>query len=157
MELKTSVEAPSGRQDIYIVRDFDLPVDLLFLAHTDPELLAQWMGTRVVQLDAHNHGAYHFETSDPQGNVVFRAQGVFHSIIPNNTIIRTFQMENTPFPPQLEFFTFEALTPGTSRLTMQLLFKSPEDREQLLKMPFAKGLSLAHDRLQQVTQQHRSS
>ena len=57
-------------------------------------------------------------------------------------------MENTPFPVQLEFLEFEKLTETTSKLTMHIVFKSIASRNQLLQMPFAMGINLAHNRLQ---------
>lgn len=150
MEPKTKVHAEDGKQDLIITREFDLPVELIFQAHTDREILEQWMGTRVLKLESHKHGSWQFETTNSQGQVVFRANGVFHELIPNQRIIRTFEMENTPFPAQLEFLEFEAISEEKSRLTMHLVFKSIGDRNQLLSMPFAQGINMAHNRLQEV-------
>jgi uncharacterized protein YndB with AHSA1/START domain len=79
---------------------------------------------------------------------MFRAHGTFHEVIPNETIIRTFEMQDTGFPVQLEFLHFEAIDTQSSKLTMHILFKSAEARAQLLALPFAQGLQMAHDRLQ---------
>ncbi len=59
-------------------------------------------------------------------------------------------MENTPFPVQLEFLEFEKLTDDTSRLVMHIVFKSVDMRNQLLQMPFAFGINMAHNRLQDI-------
>jgi hypothetical protein len=59
-------------------------------------------------------------------------------------------MENSTFPVQLEFFEFEKLSDDTSRLNMHLIFRSAADRDEMLKLPFAKGINMAHDRLQDV-------
>ena len=150
MERKTKITAEEGKQDLVITRDFDLPLELLFKAHVEPEIVEQWMGTKVLKLEGKKHGSWQFETSDPQGNVVFRANGVFHEFVPDRRITRTFEMENTAFPVQLEFLEFEQLTETTSRLKMQIVFKSIADRDQLLRLPFAHGINTAHDRLQQV-------
>lgn len=150
MERKTQVHAETGRQELLITRQFNLPVELLFRAHTEPDLVAQWMGTKVLQLEAARHGSWQFETSDAQGNVVFRANGVFHEFEPNRKITRTFEMENSPFAVQLEFLEFEALSADTSRLSMHIIFKSVALRDQLLQMPFAAGLNMAHDRLEKT-------
>jgi len=45
---------------------------------------------------------------------------------------------------------FEELTNRTSKLTMQIVFRSVESRNRLLQMPFAHGLNMAHDRLQEM-------
>jgi uncharacterized protein YndB with AHSA1/START domain len=150
MERKTKINAEDGKQEIVITREFDLPLDLLFKAYIEPEIVEQWMGTKVLKLENKKHGGWQFETSDAQGNVVFRANGVIHEFIPNQKITRTFEMENTPFPVQLEFFEFEKLTDDTSKLNMHIVFRSVEDRNQLLKMPFAQGINMAHNRLQEV-------
>ena len=39
MEQKTNVIAEEGKQEILITRDFDLPVELLFKAYTEPEFI----------------------------------------------------------------------------------------------------------------------
>lgn len=150
MELKTRVAAEEGRHHLLITRDFDLPVDLLFKAHSDPELLAQWMGTNVLKLEARQHGGWQFETTDAQGKPVFRAHGTFHDFIPSQKMVRTFEMEGAPFGVQLELLGFEALDEDRSRLTIQVFYQSGAHRDAMLKMPFAQGLNGAHNRLQQI-------
>jgi uncharacterized protein YndB with AHSA1/START domain len=149
MEQKTKVNAEDGKQEIVITREFDLPLELLFKAYEEPELFEQWMGTKVLKMENKKHGSYAFETSY-NGNVVFRANGTIHEFVPNQKITRTFEMENTQFPIQLEYLEFEKLTSDTSKLTMHIVFKSIEFRNQLLQMPFAHGINMAHDKLQEI-------
>ncbi|MEO6335097.1 MAG: SRPBCC domain-containing protein [Pyrinomonadaceae bacterium] len=150
MERKTKIDAEDGRQDLLITREFDLPLELLFKAYVEPQIVEQWMGTKVLKLENKPHGGYQFETSDAEGNVVFQATGVIHEFVPDLKIIRTFEMENTPFPVQLEFLDFEKLTDDTSKLSMQIIYRSVEDRDKMLKMPFAQGINMAHNRLQEI-------
>ena len=150
MERKTKIHAEEGKQEILITREFDLPVELLFQAHADPEIVEQWMGSKALKLENKKHGSYQLEKTDDQGNVLFRANGVFHEFIPNQKITRTFEMENVPFGIQLEFFEFEKLSDETSKLSMHIVFRSVELRDQLLQMPFASGLNMAHNRLQEI-------
>ncbi len=150
MERKTKINAEDGKQELSIVREFDLPVDLLFKAHVDPEIVTLWMGTKVLKLESKKHGSWQFETSDPEGNVMFRAHGVFHDVIPNDKITRTFEMENAPFGVQIEFFEFESLDEEKSRLTIHTVFQSVSHRDQMLKLPFAHGLNMAHNRLEEI-------
>ncbi|AZA54964.1 SRPBCC domain-containing protein [Chryseobacterium sp. G0201] len=150
MELKTKIHAEDNKQEILITREFDLPLELLFKAYTEAELVEQWMGTKVLKLDNQQHGGYQFETLNPQGDVVFRANGTIHEFIPNQTITRTFQMENTPFPAQLEFLEFEKLMENTSKIVIKTIYKSVDYRDQILKLPFAKGINMAHNRLQEI-------
>ena len=149
MELKTKIIAEEGKQELVITRVFDLPVDLLFKAYTTPELVQQWMGTKVLKLENRKHGSYQFETTDPKGNR-HSFNGTIHDIVLNSKITRTFEMENTDFPVQLEFLEFQKLTDNTSELVMHIVFKSVTHRDELLKLPFAQGLNMAHNQLEDV-------
>jgi len=150
MEQKTKVNALDGKQELTITREFDLPIELLFKAYGKPELVEQWMGTKVLKLESKKHGSYQFETSDGKGNIVFKANGVIHEFIPDKKITRTFEMDNAPFGVQLEIYEFEKLTEGTSRLNMHVIYESVAQRDQLLKLPFAQGIDFAHNRLEEI-------
>lgn len=150
MERKTKVHAEDNRCDLLITRDFDLPLDLLFKAYEDPEIVEQWMGTRVLKMENRKHGSWQFETSDGEGNILFSANGTIHEFIPGKRIVRTFEMDNAAFEVQLEFLEFEALTDETSRLNMHIVYRSVAHRDQMLKLPFAYGVNMAHDQLQKI-------
>jgi uncharacterized protein YndB with AHSA1/START domain len=152
MERKTTIHAEEGKQDLVITREFELPLELLFKAHAEPEIVAQWMGTKVLKLENKKYGGWQYETTDAKGNVVFSANGVIHEFVENRKIVRTFEMENAPFDVQLEFLEFEQLTDDTSKLTMQIVYKSVALRDQMLKLPFAQGINMAHNRLQDIVQ-----
>jgi uncharacterized protein YndB with AHSA1/START domain len=149
MERKTKIHAEEGKQEIVITREFDLPLELLFKAYVEPEIVEQWMGTRVLKLENKKHGGYRFETTDPKGNK-HRFNGVIHEFSENHKITRTFEMENTAFPVQLDFLEFEKLTDDTSKLVMHVVYKSVADRDEMLKLPFAQGINMAHDRLEKI-------
>jgi len=150
MERKTKVTAEDGKHDILITREFDLPLELLFKAYAEPELIEQWMGTKVLKLESKKHGSWQFETTDAKGNVVFQAGGVIHEFIPNRKITRTFEMANAPFGVQLEITEFEKLTDDTSKVNMHVIYESVAQRDQLLKQPFAHGLNMAHNRIEEL-------
>jgi uncharacterized protein YndB with AHSA1/START domain len=150
MELKTKINAENGAHDLFITREFDLPLELLFKAFAEPELVEQWMGTKVLKLEGRKHGSWQFETTDAKGNVVFKANGTIHEFSPNRKITRTFEMENAPFGVQLELLEFEKLTDDTSKINMHIVYESAALRDQMLQLPFAQGINMAHNRLQQI-------
>ena len=149
MELKTKIHAGDGKQDLLITREFELPVNLLFRYYVDAEIVEQWMGTKVLKLEAERHGSWRYETTDPKGNI-HGFNGVIHEFVPNQKITRTFEMENTGFPVQLEFLQFDKLTDDTCQLTLQIVYKSVADRDRMLQLPFAQGINMAHNRLEEV-------
>jgi uncharacterized protein YndB with AHSA1/START domain len=63
MERKTKVNAEADKQQLTITREFELPVELLFKAYEDPEIVEQWMNTKVLKLENKRHGGYQFETN----------------------------------------------------------------------------------------------
>lgn len=154
MERKTKINAEEGNQEIIITREFDLPVELLFKAHEDAELIEQWMSlgistTKVTKQENRKYGLWQYETFQEEKKV-YGSSGVILEFVPNEKITRTFEMENAPFPVQLEFMEFEKLTDDTSKLVMQMVFKSIAVRDQLLKMPFAQGINIAHNKLEEI-------
>ena len=153
MEQKTKVNAEEGKQELVITREFNLPLELLFKAYVDPDIVEQWMGTKVLKLESKPHGSYQFETIDAKGNKVFGANGVIHEFSPDRKITRTFEMENTSFGVQLEIYEFEQLTSETSKLNMHVIYESVAHRDQALQLPFAQGINWAHNRLQDVVSQ----
>lgn len=149
MERKTKINAEDGKQELMITREFDLPLQLLFKAYEDAEIVQQWMGTKVLKLENRKHGSYQFETTDPKGNK-HGFNGTIHEFVPGKKITRTFEMENSPFEVQLEFLEFERLTDDTSKLTMHVIYRSVELRDQMLKLPFAQGINMAHNRIEEI-------
>jgi len=149
MERKTKIHAEEGKQELFITREFDLPLELLFTAYVEADIIEQWMGTKVLKLENKRHGSYQFETTDPQGNK-HRFNGTIHEFNPEQKITRTFEMENAPFGVQLEFLEFEKVTENTSKLNMHVIYKSAALRDQMLKLPFAQGINMAHNRIQDI-------
>lgn len=149
IEQKTKIHAEDGKQELMITREFDLPLELLFKAYVEPGIVEQWMGTKVLKLENKKHGSYQFETTDPKGNK-HAFSGTIHEFTPNKKITRTFEMENTPFSVQLEFLEFEKLTDDTSKLNMHIIYRTATLRDQILKLPFAQGINMAHNRMQEI-------
>jgi uncharacterized protein YndB with AHSA1/START domain len=155
MEQKTKINAEDGKQELVIIREFDLPVELLFKAYAEADLVEEWMSnpystTKMLKFESKKQGAYQLESKDAQGKVVLRANGVIHEFVPNQKITRTFEMENTPFGVQLEIYEFIKLTDDTSKLNMHVIYESVAQRDEVLKLPFAQGLNMAHNRIQEI-------
>ncbi len=149
MEQKTKIKAGEGKQDLVITREFDLPVELLFKAYSESDIVEQWMGTKVLKLESKKHGSYQFETTDAKGNK-YNFNGVIHGVSPNKKITRTFEMENTPYGIQLELIEFAKLTDNTSKLDIHVIYESADHRNQVLKLGMVQGINMAHNRLQEI-------
>ncbi len=152
MERKTQVIADAGKQELLITRDFDLPLDLLFKAFSDPEIIGSWMGTKVLKHENRKGGTYRFETKDSNGAVLFSANGVLHEFVDQQKITRTFEMEGGPLGVQLEFLEFEKIDGDTSRLKMHTLYRSVAERETFIQFGMTQGVNMAHNNLQKVVE-----
>ncbi|MGE5314451.1 MAG: SRPBCC family protein [Acidobacteriota bacterium] len=132
----TMISAEPGKQDIVIIREFDAPRAAVFKAFTDPALIPLWWGPRsltttVEMLDLEPGGLWRFVQRDAERHeAAFR--GVYHTIVPNEKLVYTFEFEGLPGHVALETVRFEDAG-GKTRLTDQLIFQSAADRDGMLK------------------------
>jgi len=154
MDLKTKVTAEDGKHDLLITREFDLPVELLFKAFVDPELVVQWKTppnttAKILKSAMGKHGSFQMQISDAEGKVIAVTHGVIHDLIPDLKIIRTFQVEGAPMGVQLEVYDFEKLTDETSRLSMHVIYETVAQRDMVFKMSGA-NMESAFNRLEEL-------
>ena len=74
----TTITAQPGTPFIDVAREFDAPPELVFRAHTDPELVARWLGPRGMQMEVLDHdartgGGYRYVHRGRQANSGFAA------------------------------------------------------------------------------------
>ena len=108
----TTITAPEGLPFIEIVREFDAPVEAVYRAHTDPELVVDWLGPRGYQMDIERWdlvtgGGYRYVHRD--GDDEYWFNGIVHSASPGKGIVQTFEYEGFPGAISLEFLKLEDL------------------------------------------------
>jgi uncharacterized protein YndB with AHSA1/START domain len=116
---KTAITAEPGIPMISLTREFDAPRDLVFRAHTDPDLLVQWLGPRdltttIDRYEARNGGTWRYLQTDAEGNT-YGFHGVFHGDPSPDGIVQTFEFEGAPPRPSSRSRTVTRwLPPGWS-------------------------------------------
>ena len=138
---------------IRITRDFDAPPAKVFRAHTDPELLVQWLGPRDLEMsvdhyDCRTGGSYRY--LHRRGSDEFGFHGSFHEVRPNTCIVQTFTFEGVPDGVALERADFEEIAGGGTRLTITSLVSSFEERDAILASGMERGLREGHERLDEI-------
>lgn len=138
---------------VRIVRDFDASPEKVYRAHTDPELLAQWLGprrhtTRVDHYDCRTGGSYRYLMAS-DGNE-FGFHGSFHEVRPSELIVQTFTFEGVPDGVALERIVFEDLGDGRTRLTTTSLVDSFQDRDAFVASGMEDGVREGYDRLDEL-------
>ena len=126
------IETP-GAHAITISREFEAPVDKVFRAMTDPELIAQWMGPKYLTNvettnDARHGGTWTLVQRDPDGNE-YAFRGVFHGEQTPELSIRTFEWLGMPGHVSFETLRLEDLGNGRTRAHSVSVFTSQEDRD----------------------------
>jgi uncharacterized protein YndB with AHSA1/START domain len=156
---ETRIVADPALPTIVITREFDAPPERVFRAHTDPDLVVQWLGPRALRMrideyDARSGGSYRYVHSDEDGTE-YGFHGVFHEVRPHERIVQTFTYEGFPDSVSLETADFEDLG-GRTRVTAKSLMDSFETRDAMLKSGMEIGVREGYERLDELLGDRRS-
>jgi uncharacterized protein YndB with AHSA1/START domain len=150
---RTQIAAEPGKQEILITREFDAPRELVFKAHTDPELYVRWLGPRELEMilerfEPVTGGSYRYIHKDPAGNE-YAFHGVNHEVLEPERLISTFEFEGLPEKGHVILGTvrFEALPGGRTRLISQSVFQSVADRDGMVQAGMERGVNEGYERL----------
>jgi uncharacterized protein YndB with AHSA1/START domain len=161
METKNQakITAEPAKQELFITREFEAPRKLVFKAFTDPKLLVRWMGPcdltmKIDKFEAGSGGSWRFIQTDKSGRE-FAFHGVCHEETPPEKIIRTFEFEGLPEKGHvvLEATSFEELPAGRTKLTIQSVFLSVEDRDGMIRSGMERGVKESHEQLDMLLQE----
>jgi uncharacterized protein YndB with AHSA1/START domain len=146
----TTITANPGSPFIDMTREFDAPVDLLYRAHTEPELLKSWLGPAkyemtVEEYDVRDGGRWRYTHRDDQGNA-YGFHGVFHGQPSVAGILQTFEFDGAPGHVSLDALTFE---PRGDRTTIRIhsVYQSVEARDAMVESGMETGLNEGYARL----------
>ena len=135
---------------VRIIREFDAPPEKVFRAHTDPELVAQWMGpngmaNRIDQWDCRTGGSWRYVHHD--GDTEHGFFGCFHDVRPSELIVQTFTYEGVRDGVALERLVLEDLGDGRTRLTATSLVDSFEGRDAFVASGMDVGVNEGYAKL----------
>ena len=152
MANKTTVTAEPGKQELFIIREFDAPRELVFKAHIDPDLYVQWVGPRdltmtIQKFEMRDGGSYRF-THERDGHK-YAFFGVTHEVLAPERIIGTFEFDGLPERGHVILGTtkFEALPGERTRLVHQSVFQSVADRDGMIQSGMERGVSDGYEKL----------
>lgn len=147
------ITAPEGVPFIDIEREFDAPVDAVFRAHRDPDLIKQWLGPRGYDMEIERYdfttgGGYRYVHRDNDGNE-YTFNGVFHVVRENEFAIQTFEFEGYPDVVSIESVKFEELG-GRTRLVAHSVYPTVEARDGMVASGMESGMTEGYERLDEV-------
>ena len=152
MANKTTVTAEPGKQELYIIREFDAPRELLFRAHTEADLYEKWVGPKdmkmwVEEMNAVPGGSFRFVHERDGHKYTFF--GVYHDVTAPERLIGTFEFDGLPERGHVILGTtkFEELPNGRSRLVHQSVFQSVQDRDGMIASGMERGVNDGYEKL----------
>jgi uncharacterized protein YndB with AHSA1/START domain len=149
----TQITAEPGSPYVDMTREFDAPRDLIFRAHTEPELLVQWLGPRrltmiVDRMDVRDGGTWRYIHRDADGTE-YGFHGVFHGTPSPDGIVQTFEFEGAPGHVSLDSLSLEERN-GRTLLRAHSVFQSVEARDAMIESGMEGGINEGYARLDEL-------
>jgi uncharacterized protein YndB with AHSA1/START domain len=150
---ETEITADPKVPAVRITRQFDAPREKVFRAHTDPDIVIQWLGPRDTEMridhyDCRTGGSYRYVAISD--GVEYGFFGSFHEVRPSEVIVQTFTFEGEPDGVALERLVLEDLGDGRSRLTSTSLVDSFESRDAMLASGMEVGVREGYEKLDEL-------
>lgn len=152
MANKTEVIAEPGKQELFITREFDAPRELVFRAHTDPEIYVKWVGPygmtmTIEKWECRDGGSYKY--THERGGHTYAFFGVNHEVLAPERLIGTFEFDGLPERGHviLGKTMFEELPNNRCRLVHQSVFFSVSDRDGMVQSGMERGVSDGYEKL----------
>jgi uncharacterized protein YndB with AHSA1/START domain len=149
----TQITAEPGVPWVDLTREFEAPRDLIFRAHTEPELLVQWLGPRqytmiVDEFNVRHGGTWRYVHRDEAGNE-YGFHGVFHGTPSPEGMVQTFEFEGAPGHVSLDALTLEEAG-GRTRVRIHSVYQSVEARDAMIQGGMAEGIDSGYQRLDEL-------
>ncbi|OBG21699.1 polyketide cyclase [Mycolicibacterium celeriflavum] len=148
-----NLTAPVDTLAMEFTREFDAPVEALFRAHAEADLMKKWLGPRHLEMtieewDFKSHGGYRYSHRDESGE--YRFNGTFHTVRENEFILQTFEFDGAPDQVNIEYMWFEDLGGGRSRLRGRSICPNVEARDALLSSGMEGGMQEGYEKLDEL-------
>jgi uncharacterized protein YndB with AHSA1/START domain len=139
----TTITANPGELWLDVDRVVDAPIDQVFAAYTEADVISKWLGPRgytmeLTAFDPRDGGEWAFTHVTPDGGR-FGFRGMFHTVKANQTIIQTFEYLGEEGHVSLQSLEFEDLG-GKTGLHGHNVFQTLEDRDGMIANGMERGV-----------------
>ena len=148
----TTVTAPSDRV-IHVERVFDAPRECVWRVTTEPDLVAQWWGrghaVEIERLEVTPGGHWRFVEHTPDGpDEGF--EGRYREVVAPSRAVQTWEWDGMPGSVSLQTAAFEDLGDGHTKLTIDALFFTTEERDGMLGSGMKAGVDASYETLDRL-------
>jgi len=146
---------PSDRE-IAMTRVFDAPRQLVFDAHTKPDLVRQWLlgppgwSMPVCEMDVWVGGKYRYVWRHDREGTEMGMGGVYREIVAPERIVNTEKFDESWYPGQAVDTLVLVEQRGKTTLTLTVRYESWEARDAVLKSGMESGVAASYDRLAEL-------
>ncbi|MFD1811474.1 SRPBCC family protein [Rhodococcus gannanensis] len=142
----TATVTTSGDRDCHVERIFDAPRARVWAAYTEPELIAQWWGrgnlVDVVTWEFRVGGHWRFVEHHDSTSDGF--EGRFREIVPEERLVNSFEWDGMPTHASLDAVDFVDLGDGRTKIVVESLFLTAEDRDGMLGSGMEEGMNASY-------------
>ena len=146
---------PSDRE-IAMTRGFDAPRQLVFDAHTKPDLVKQWLlgppgwSMPVCEMDVRVGGKYRWVWRHDHDGTSMGMGGVYREIVAPERLVTTEKFDEAWYPGESVNTLVLVEKAGRTTLTQTMLYESREARDAVIKSGMEKGVAASYDRLAEL-------
>jgi len=143
---------PSHRE-IAVTRVFDAPRQLVFDAHTKPDLVRQWLlgppgwSMPVCEMDVRVGGTYRWVWRHDTNGTEMGMGGVYREIVAPERLVTTERFDDAWYPGEALNTLVLIEKGGRTTLTQTMRYESRDARDAVIKSNMEKGVAASYDRL----------
>lgn len=156
---ETLISKDAANKKLKVVREFDAPVEKVWKAWTETELLDQWWAPRpwkanTQSMDFREGGTWQYYMEGPDGSRHY-CRADYETIVPNKSFVGldAFCDENgkinDDFPRMHWKCVFSKSDSGT-KVDVEITFATEADMEKIIEMGFKEGFTAAHGNLDEL-------
>jgi uncharacterized protein YndB with AHSA1/START domain len=145
-----------GDRDLVMTRAFDAPRQLVYDAHTKPELVRQWLlgppgwTMPVCEMDVRVGGTYRWVWKSERDGTTMGMGGVYREVTAPERLVTTEKFDEAWYPGESLNTLVLVEQGGRTTLTQTMRYESREAREAVIKSGMEKGVATSYDRLEDV-------
>lgn len=146
-----TVSLPSDRE-IRTERILNAPLDKVWRAYSEPELLKQWWGrgnkVDIEKFEFERGGHWRLVEHSDGGTHGF--EGRIREIVPKQRIVQTFEWDGMPGHVLVDTATFEDMGDGRTKVVSLSLFHTTEERDGMYHSGMADGMKQSYAALEKL-------
>jgi uncharacterized protein YndB with AHSA1/START domain len=143
---------PSDRE-LAMTRVFDAPRQLVFDAHTKPDLVRQWLlgppgwSMPVCEMDVRVGGTYRWVWRHDTNGTEMGMGGVYREIVAPERLVTTERFDEAWYPGEALNTLVLIEKGGRTTLTQTMRYESRDARDAVIKSNMEQGVAASYDRL----------